>query len=75
MLFGEDLCGHHQRALIPALDRAQGGNHPNDCLAGSDISLKQPIHRLPVRHVRLNLRNDPLLCGCQLEGQRLNKPI
>ena len=63
--------GHHERPLVPALDRHQQGTHGHDRLAGADVSLEKPVHRRGPSQVDENLVDRPRL-GC---GQREAEPI
>ena len=46
MLFREDFSGSHHCDLKPRLDRLQRSQRRHDGLAASDVTLKQPLHRL-----------------------------
>ena len=46
MLLGEHLGRRHERALVPALHRGEQGGDGDDGLAGADVALQQPVHRV-----------------------------
>ncbi|MNJ42093.1 hypothetical protein D3C77_370440 [compost metagenome] len=74
VLFGENLCGGHQRHLIACLERLQGRQGRDHGLAGANVTLDQAQHRLWLAQVVGNLVADPLLCArrCKAEvGQVL----
>ena len=67
MLLGEDLGRRHERDLEAVLHRHQGGHQRNDCLAGADVPLEQPVHRDRPLHVFHDFRNHLLLIAGQFE--------
>ena len=46
VLLGEDLGRRHERDLQAVLHRDQRGEQRDDRLAGADVALQQPIHRV-----------------------------
>ena len=46
MLGGKDFRGRQQRALVAGVDHLQHRQHRDDGLAGADLALQQPVHRL-----------------------------
>ena len=69
MLLGEDFRRRHERDLQPVLHRDERGHQCHDRLAGTDVSLEQPVHRLDALHVADDLGNRLLLISGQLERQ------
>ena len=45
VLFGEDLGGGHEGALVPALDGGEQRADRHHRLAATDVALQQPVHR------------------------------
>ncbi len=69
VLFGQDLGRRHEGGLQPVLHRQHGRQHRDDGLAGADIALQQPVHRLGALHVFADLLEGGALTGGQLERQ------
>ena len=74
MLLGEHLGRRHQRSLVPALHGGEQGGDGDDRLAGADVALQQPVHRVGSRQVGVDLADHPLLGGGQREAQRGVEP-
>ena len=51
MLLGQDLGRRHERHLQAVLHRHQRRQQRDDRLAGADVALQQPVHRLRPLHV------------------------
>ena len=69
VLLGERLGRRHQRALAPALDRAQERVERDDRLARADVSLQEPLHRDGSREVAVDLADRLLLVRRERERQ------
>ncbi len=67
VLLGEDLGRRHECDRAPALDRLQRGERRHHRLAGADVALQQPLHRLPALEVVRDLAPYLFLCAGQLE--------
>ena len=59
VLFGQDLGGGHQRALVTALDPDQQRGHGHHRLARSDVALEQAVHGQGPGQVLLQLGHGP----------------
>jgi hypothetical protein len=70
VLLGQDLGGRHQRALPAGVDGARGRQRRHHRLAGADIALQQPVHRVRARQVGVDLGADAALRRGEREGQR-----
>ncbi len=70
MLLGQDLGRRHHRRLIAGLDRGEHGQCGHDRLAGADVALEQPVHRVGRGHVGADLRPHPLLGAGERPRQR-----
>ena len=73
MLLGQQLRGGHQRRLT-AVFRAEvyaGGGHHG--LAGTHVSLTEPVHGLPGGHVGNGLVHAAALGTCQDKGEGIIK--
>ena len=71
VLLSEGFGGSHERALAPALDRAQERVERDDRLARADVALQQPLHRDGAREVAVDLADRLLLVRRERERQRL----
>ena len=71
MLLGENLGRRHKRDLQAVLHGDERCHERYDCLAGADVPLQQPVHRLRALHVGHNFANDGFLIARQLEWQDL----
>ena len=71
MLLRERLGRRHQCALPRALDRAQQCVERDHRLPGTDIALKQALHRRRAREVEVDLRDRALLVLGQLEREHV----
>ena len=70
VLLGEHLGRRHQRALVAALHGGQQRGHGDDGLAGADVALQQPVHRVRRGEVGVDLGDHPALGVRQREAQR-----
>ena len=70
VLLGQDLRRRHHRGLVARLDRGEHGERGHDRLAGTDVTLEQPVHRKGRGHILSDLIPDPLLRRGQRERQR-----
>ena len=61
VLFGEQLRRRHQRDLKTGFDGVRGRERGDDGLAGADVALHQPHHRVRHREVRAHFAKDALL--------------
>ena len=68
VLLGEGFRGRHQRALVPAFDRAQERVERDDGLPRADVALEEPLHRPVLAEVAADLGDGVLLVGG--EGER-----
>ena len=68
VLLGEHLGGGEQGRLRTGVDHAQHGPQRDDRLAGADLALEQPVHRVLGGEVVEDLRLDALLALGELEG-------
>ena len=59
VLLGEHLGRRHQRTLVAALHRRQQRRHGDDRLAGADVALQQPVHRVRPGEVGADLVDRP----------------
>ena len=74
MLLGEHLGRRHQGTLVTALHGDQQRRDGDDGLAGTDVALQQPVHRLWDREVGLDLLDRSTLGTCQRIRQCLVEP-
>ena len=74
MLLGEDLGRRHERDLQAVLHRDQRRQQRDDRLAGADVALQQPVHRLRPLQVVDDLLQRLLLPGGQPERQHRAAP-
>ncbi|KGS71199.1 hypothetical protein X979_6010 [Burkholderia pseudomallei MSHR7527] len=70
VLLGEDFGGRHQRGLVAGVDRLRGRERRDDRLAAADVALQQALHRVRLREVVRDLRDDALLRGRERKRQR-----
>ena len=74
MLLGQDFGGRHKGDLQAVLHRNKGGQQRDDRLAGTDVTLQQPVHRRGTLHVFDDLfQRAPLSFG-QPEWQECRAP-
>ena len=71
VLLSEGFGGSHERALAPALDRAQQRVERDHRLARADVTLQQPLHRDGACEVAVDLADRLLLVRRERERQRL----
>ena len=71
MLLGQRLGRRHQDALLAGLDRAQQRVERDDGLAGSDLALKEPLHRHAALEVAVEVGDRALLMLGQRERQHV----
>ena len=71
VLLGQGLGRRHQRTPLAGFDRAQQRVQRDDGLPRADLSLQQPLHRLRLREVGVDLRDRALLVLGELERQPL----
>ena len=69
VLLGEDFGRRHERDLKAVLHRHQRRHQRHDGLAGTDVPLQQPVHRLRPLHVLDDLGDHLLLIAGELERQ------
>ena len=69
MLGGEHLGGRQQHSLPPGIDDLQHCAQRHDRLAGSDLALQQPVHRVLTGQLRGQHLTHLLLASGQREGQ------
>ena len=69
VLLGEDLGRRHERDLQTVLHRDERRQQRHDRLAGPDVALQQPVHRLRPLHVLDDLFQRRPLAVRQLERQ------
>ena len=69
VLFGQDLGGHHEGALVPALHRGEQRGQRHHGLARADVALQEAVHRERPRHVGHDDGQGPALRLRQLVGQ------
>jgi hypothetical protein len=70
VLLGQDLGRGHDRGLVARFDGGQGGERGDDRLAGADVALEQPVHRVGRRHVAADLVPHALLRAGERPRQR-----
>ena len=75
MLLGQDLGRRHERHLQAVLHRDERREQRDDGLAGADVALQQPVHRLRPLQVVDDLLERLLLPGGQPERQHARAPI
>ena len=63
VLLGEGLGRRHQGGLMTGLDRAQHRVDAEDGLAGSHLAHQQPLHRLGLAEVGVDLLDRAALIG------------
>ena len=63
MLLGEHLGRREQRRLAARVDDAQHRAQRDERLAGADLALEQPVHRVRLGEVELDLRADLALAA------------
>ncbi len=73
MLLGQQFRRRHQGDLVPGLHRDQGCACRHDCLAGTDIPLHQPRHRVPAGQVMPQFPDNACLRSGHCKRQRINK--
>ncbi len=71
VLLGQNLGRRHQGRLISAFHGIEHGHERNDCFAGADIALNQPVHRDRPRHVVSYFADNATLRSGKLKRQRL----
>ena len=59
VLLGEHLGGGEQRGLAAGVDDAQHRPQRDQGLAGADLALQQPVHRVRLGELALDLRRRP----------------
>ena len=69
VLLGENLGRRHERYLEAVLHGDERRHQRDDGLAGTDVALQQPVHRMRALHVADDLADDLLLVAGQLERQ------
>ena len=69
VLFGEYFGRRQQRSLVSAIDRCQHCGDGHDRLAGTNITLEEPMHRLRTAEVSVDLIDGPRLGAGQWERQ------
>ena len=69
VLLGQNLGRRHERDLQIVFHRDERGEQRDDRLAGADVALQQPVHRLRQLHVFDDLFQCLLLAVRQLERQ------
>ena len=69
VLLGEHLGGREQRRLGTGVDDPQHRPQRHQRLAGADLALEQPVHRVRLGQVALELLADLHLARGQREGQ------
>ncbi len=78
VLGGEDLGGGEERGLAARVDDSEHRPERDDRLAGADLALEQPVHRVVAGEVVGDLRSDNGLPGGERERQpfveRLEQP-
>ena len=73
VLVGEDLGRRHERHLQAVLHGDNRREQGNDGLAGADVALQQPVHRLRAQHVVDDFLDRLALPRRQLERQDLRR--
>ena len=73
MLPGQDLRRRHERHLQTVLHRHNRGEQGHDRLAGADVALQQPVHRLRLPHVVDDLLDGLSLTRREPERQDLRR--
>ena len=71
VLLGQHLGRRHQRTLVAALHGGEECGHRDDGLAGADVTLQQPVHRVGRREVGFDLTDRPRL----RRGQRVRQGV
>ena len=74
VLLGEHLGRRHQRTLVATLHGGQQRGDGDDRLAGADVTLQQPVHRVRRGEVGVDLGDHPPLGVRQREAQRGVEP-
>jgi hypothetical protein len=74
VLLGENLRGRHHRRLVPRLHRRAHREGRHHGLAGADVALQQPVHRVRRGHVAADVVPHALLRRRQREGQARAQP-
>ena len=69
VLLGQHLGGREQRGLAAGVDHPQHRAQRDQRLAGADLALEQPVHRVRLGEVVLDLLADLALAGGELERQ------
>ena len=75
VLVGQDLGRRHERDLQAVLHRDERREQRDDRLAGADVALQQPVHRLGALHVGDDFAQRRLLAVGQLERQHLPRRL
>ena len=75
VLLGQDRRRHHEHRLAAVLDDRQHRPRRDQGLAGADVALQQPVHRLAARQVGVELREGPQLVGGGRERQAGDEPL
>ena len=75
VLLGQYLGRRHERDLLAALDRLQGGERRDDGLPRADVALQQALHRDPASQVVADLVPDTLLRAGECERNALEKRL
>ena len=68
MLDGEDLGGHHQRSLVPSIQRPRERERRHHRLAAAHVAQEQAVHRMGFFQIGVDLGEHPPLRGG--EGKR-----
>jgi hypothetical protein len=69
MLFGQDLRGSHEHALVTALPGEQKGQEGHHRLPRAHLPLQEAVHGSGAHHVPGDLFESPPLRGGEVEGQ------
>ncbi len=74
VLLGEDLGGHHEGTLVPALDRSQERGECDHGLTRADVALEQAVHGERPGHVGDDHGQGAALRRRELVGQAGEEP-
>ncbi len=74
VLFCKGLCRGHQGRLVAMLDGAQHRVERDDGLAAADLAHQQPLHRLRLGEIHVDLVDSVALVAGGREGQRVLEP-
>ena len=74
VLLGENLRRRHHRRLVPRLHRRAYRQRGHHGLAGADVPLQQPVHRVRRGHVAADVVPHAFLRRRQREGQARAQP-